>query len=193
MHKSLFIATGILLTSLGIKGQVKFEKEVRVKEKNIPSQAVHFIEGIENINKVKWYKEFSLKDTTFEAKAKYKKSMLSVEFTLLGKVEDIEQITKWKSIATEAQTRILAFLKQEHSSTQIRKIQLQYSGNEKDLLIWMNDNVRSESIVVNYEIVLTATIEGRKQQIEYLVSESGVMEKKAFLLFRNSDNLAYQK
>jgi len=89
-----FIATLIILIfesySNKLFAQEKFEMESRLKQNDVPSNALNFIDSLSLKNKVKWYLEEGIERKSIEAKFKRSGKKHSVEFDILGNIEDVE-------------------------------------------------------------------------------------------------------
>ena len=85
--KIIFILFGLFMHPTF--SQDKYEKEYRIKYEEVPKSALNFINSINFSNKIKWYKEESLKSYTYEAKTIHKDIKFSVEFD----IDDVISIT----------------------------------------------------------------------------------------------------
>ncbi len=179
-----------IMISTSALGQEKLEREFRIKEKDVPQKALDFINALSFSKKIKWYKEIGLTSTTVEAKTKSNRKKYSIEFDSLGQIEDIEINIKWKELPTDTQNKITAYLSTAHQKHKIRKIQIQYTGDEA-LLIDAVKKTPSDAVVINYEIVLKAKTNNEYKLLEYLFSNEGIMRSKATIILNNSDNLEF--
>ena len=78
--------------------QVKYEKEYRIKNDEIPDNIKSYLNTVAFKNKIKWYKEEGLSKYTYEAKTSHDNLNFSIEFDSLGIIEDVEFKIEWKSV-----------------------------------------------------------------------------------------------
>ena len=81
-----------------IFSQVKYEKEYRIKNDEIPDNIKSYLKTVTFKNKIKWYKEEGLYKYTYEAKTSHNNLNFSIEFDSLGIIEDVEFKIEWKSV-----------------------------------------------------------------------------------------------
>ena len=131
MHKFIYIILLLVVQySSNLYAQEKYEKESRIKQKNVPSKALLFIDSLNFKNKIKWYKEEGLYRKSFEAKFKYNKARYSVEFDTLGNIEDLEIEVDWEDLKSNISDSISLQLKIDCIKHKIVKVQKQYKGSE---------------------------------------------------------------
>ena len=75
-------------------GQIKYEKEYDIEQKEVPRIALEFITKSGFEKHVRWYREESQDGTTIEAKSKKNRHKYSIEFDTSGKLLDIEKTVK---------------------------------------------------------------------------------------------------
>lgn len=194
MRKSYFTITLLLcfsLFSIPLSAQVKYEKESRVKEKDVPVKALQFIDTLALNKKIKWFKEEGLKANSFEAKFKLDRVRYSIEFDTLGTVEDIEVEQEWKKMEEVLQTVISERLKEDCLKHKIDKVQVQYSGEPSELLALFQPNGSMQKLQVRYEIVVKCKKEDDVNLYEYLFSKTGETLAVSKIVFKNSSHLEY--
>ncbi|MEZ4934623.1 MAG: hypothetical protein R2788_21160 [Saprospiraceae bacterium] len=101
MFKHIFVSTvfwAFAICTNQIHAQVKYEKESRLKEKDVPSIALDFIDSLAVKKKVRWYLEEGFNRTSVEAKFKMDNRKYSIEFDTIGNLEDIEIQVKWDGL-----------------------------------------------------------------------------------------------
>lgn len=182
------ILLSIFFIPLYSYSQSKIEIEKRVKKQNVPLPAQKFVDSLSFSSKVKWFIEQDYTQKTYEAKTKEKGKKYSIEFDSLGQIEDIEVAIKWKDIPLSTQKNICEKLKMNFEKHKIKKIQIQYTGKENDLL---NLKTNTENLTVKYEVVIRGRKDTKEAFYEYLFSESGELEEKTQIDFRNTDHLDY--
>lgn len=171
--------------------QEKFEKEYRLKEDNVPGEALNYIRFAEINEKVSWYFEENLLGNSVEAKFKINKRKFSVEFDTHGFLQDIEIQIKWEEIDKEIRGVIYKELGFYFESFKIQKIQVQYIGVDKKLLKELVVKQTANYERMNYEIVVKGKKEGGSNLYELTFSEQGILLDTRKILFKNSDHLEY--
>ncbi len=172
-------------------GQFKYEKETRVKEKNVPQEARNFLDLLDFDTRIKWYKEQGIRDVYYEAKTKFEKQRYSIKFTEEGNFFDLEVEIASDEIPDEIFDKIEDFLEEEYDSFSIEKIQVQYTGDRDTVLNYFLEETTREGIDVHYEIVISSKQEGSFVMYEFLFSETGEYVKKAEIILKNIDNIIY--
>lgn len=192
--KKSFIIQLLLSITFGLSfcansiAQDKFEREFRINPDQVPQQAANFLSDVEFDRDIRWYKEEGLNSYSFEAKTKYRGKDYSIEFNKKGLIEDIEVRVKSKDLVTETLDNIEMVFDEEFDRYRIRKIQLQYTGEENSLKSFL-ENGDSRGLIRKFEIV----VKGRKNKDyglwEFLFSEKGDYLSKLKIRLRNTDNL----
>lgn len=171
--------------------QDKFEKESRIKSKQVPARALLFIDSLNLSTKVKWYKEEGLTNKSIEAKFKLNKVKYSVEFDTLGKIEDVEIEVNWEDLEPHLKDSILFHLKLDCSSHKIVKVQRQFTGSESDLLHLLKTTNIFEQVKIKYEIIISCGHQNKVDLFEYLYNYDGQLISKSKMVFKNSSHLEY--
>lgn len=192
MHKLFYF---ILLIGLpysnNLFAQEKFEKESRIKESDVPSKALFFMDSSNYKAKIKWYKEEGLTRNSFEAKFKHNKTKYSIEFDTLGNVEDIEIEMNWQDLESEITDSVCMQLKLDCSKYKIMKVQKQFAGSENELFSLFINGTNNESYKVKYEIIARCNQEKEVNLFEYLFNDKGILVAKSKIVFKNSSHLEY--
>ena len=134
--------------------QDKFEKESRIKRKDVPAQALKFIDSLDLKSRVKWFQEEGLNHKSIEAKFRISKARYSVEFDSLGRIEDIEVEVAWGHLELSLRESIHGQLEQNCSSYKIVKVQRQFTGSEWDLFHLLKSGSMSSQIQIKYEVIV---------------------------------------
>ena len=171
--------------------QVKFEKEYRIKEDNIPENIKSYLNTITFKNKIKWYKDEGLSKYTYEAKTFHDNLNFSIEFDSLGIIEDVEFKIEWKSVPELTKKNIDIYLDSIYQKKKIIKVQIQYTGKPENLINILMDRSQNRRLTRKYEIVLKGKENRKYQMMEYLFSNEGKFEHKATIMIKNTDNLEY--
>jgi hypothetical protein len=192
MHtaKSLFIIVACVASNL-LVAQDKFEKESRIKREDVPAKALAFVDSLQLNTRFKWYQEESLSDKSIEVKFKFNKIKYSIEFDILGNIEDVEAELKPAEMTPAVLLVFVDKLKTDCSSYKIIKIQRQYIGKKLDLYNLLKFNKMSENLVVNYETVVRCKQNSKVAMFEYLFNEQGKMLSVSKITFKNSSHLEY--
>jgi hypothetical protein len=186
----LFIA--ILFCFHSAWTQQKFEREVRIDPSVVPATAIEFVKQLQFSSKIKWFKETGLNRNSFEAKTKSKGNKYSIEFDVQGRLEDVEIIIQKKKLPSEVRQKITEQLQKDLSKFKWGKIQIQYSGDAQAVRKKvMSETSSEEGLIIRYEIIVSAKINKKYQQFEYLFSHEGSFLEKKNILLQNTDNLEY--
>lgn len=181
-----------MLCSYQVKGQVKYEREYRVKAESVPTKALDFIDELKaEHGKVKWYHEIGYHRESFEAKTKIHKQKYSIEFDTTGRIEDVEVDIDFNDIDYSVRDLICTKFSQEYDKYKIEKVQVQYTGDERKLIDAILINEFKKPIKVQYEIVVKVKRDGLFEEYEYLFDGSGVHISHALIVQRNQDNIEY--
>ncbi|WP_373513619.1 hypothetical protein [Persicitalea sp.] len=180
------------LFSTGITfGQVKYEKEYRLKAADVPPLARQFVDSLDFARRVRWYMETSEQGKSIEAKSKRDGQKYSVEFDPSGKLQDVEIEVAWRSLPEVLRTKIEQSLNDDFERFKIRKVQRQFSGERKEILNYLKQRSDGSGLTVRYELVLRGRKGRNTDKFEYTFSADGDLEKSAKIVFRNTDNLKY--
>lgn len=192
MYKYKFLIILILFSvSNNLFAKDKFEKESRIKPKDVPSRALLFIDSLNLKTKVKWYKEEGLDKESIEAKFKLNKVMCSVEFDTLGKIEDVEIEVNLEDLESHLKDSIFFQLKLDCSSHKIVKVQRQFTASENDLLFLLKTKNIFEHLKIKYEIIIRCEHQNKVDLFEYLFNYNGRLISKSKIVFKNSSHLEY--
>ena len=141
-----------IILSLTIVGQVKYESEIRVSERDVPKRAREWLkDAFENYKTVKWYFETTPEMNSYEAKFKFTSYDYSVKFDTAGLIIDVEKKIEFFEIRQSARSVILSYFDDHFQSYKILKIQEQATGDEDDLEDFIDEN-EEEGITIRYEI-----------------------------------------
>jgi signal recognition particle GTPase len=171
--------------------QDKFEKESRIKRRDVPSKALFFMDSLSYNAKIKWYKEEAWNSESIEAKFKHNKTKYSIEYDTHGNIEDVEIEVHWQDLDNELSKSITNQLKQDCSKHKIVKIQRQFTGTKNDLFFLLRNGIHSEQIKIKYEMVVRCNEQKEVNLLEYLFNEKGLLVIKSKIIFKNSSHLEY--
>ncbi|MDP2174878.1 MAG: hypothetical protein Q8K70_03100 [Bacteroidota bacterium] len=180
-----------IVFSINLQAQEKYERESRIKQKDVPTEALRFFDSISNINKIKWYKEEGFNKISFEAKFKLNRTKYSVEFDSLGNIEDIEIEVDLDDLKTQLKDTISTQLNRNCNSHKITKLQIQYTGNKADLWHQLKHQAINPNTIVHYELIVKCRQSKDVNLFEYLFSEIGKIVSVSKIVFKNSSHLEY--
>lgn len=189
--KAISVFTVIFLLATALFGQVKIEKETRIKPEEAPEISRNFIEKIGFEKKIKWYREEGIDDISYEAKTRHNGKLHSIEFSENGILEDVEILIKWKELSPDLQELITKHLSENHGKFSIEKIQIQYIGNDDDIISFLKNGLREDALQVNYELVVETKTDKVLKVFDYLFSATGDYIRSNEVVFRDTDNLIY--
>ncbi|MEZ4953132.1 MAG: hypothetical protein R2825_06110 [Saprospiraceae bacterium] len=194
MFKHIFVSTvfwAFAICTNQIHAQVKYEKESRLKEKDVPSIALDFIDSLAVKKKVRWYLEEGFNRTSVEAKFKMDNRKYSIEFDTIGNLEDIEIQVKWDGLNKTLRDSIDFYLGQDCEKYKTRRVQIQYSGDPHVLLHKIKTGESKEDCITRYEVVVKCCYGNSIDLFEYLFSDSGRKLTVSQIVFKNSSHLEY--
>lgn len=171
--------------------QQKFEKEYRLKTAEVPLLARQFVDSLGFDCRVKWYMEISQNGKSLEAKSKRGGKWYSVEFDTTGKIQDVEIEVSYEALSDGIQSTIAQQLQGEFEKYRILKIQQQFTGTRNELLTYLTKPKSTLVSTTRYEAMVKGSKNGERNEFEYTFSSQGEIEKKATVVFRNTDNLEY--
>lgn len=179
------------LFSTHVYAQEKFEKESRMKEQDVPSKALHFIDSLKIESKVKWYLEEGLERNSIEAKFKWHKEKYSVEFDTFGVIEDVEIEIKEKKVPEKSMESMQSQLQKNCVKHKVSKIQIQYGGSHSALLKQLDSDELIAGVSVNYELIVQCKSTDSTDLFEYVFNDAGELVSTARIIFKNSSHLEY--
>lgn len=180
-----------LFSSVELFAQEKFEKESRIKQRDVPQKALDFIESANIKGKMKWYLEQGLNRKSIEVKFQQNRKRYSVEFDTLGTIEDVEIEVKATELPASLNNTINTQLQNDCIKYKIEKIQVQYSGSEEQLLAKLKNLSYVQNLVTKYEVVVKCTSKNNVELLEYLFTDTGTVLSVSTIVFKNSSHLEY--
>lgn len=186
----LFLLLLILQSVVG-SAQEKYEQEEEVSVEEVPTSAVQFVDSLEFGNKIKWYREQGLDRISYEAKLKFKKQRISIEFSEEGVFEDLEMEIKLRSIPKSETKEIRRQLDSLFGKYSVQKIQIQYIGNAKTLKQLIHNEDKNLGLSTSYEWVVSTKEQGSFVLYELLFDGEGKLLRQDRIIQKMSDNLEY--
>lgn len=188
---SIFYITLALLFSVHVLGQTKQEREYRLKIQKVPIAARQFVDSIQSKKKIHWYYEENLTGNSVEAKLTFRKKKYSIEFDTLGNLQDVEILINWAEIPKKVQNNITSNLDSVFTVSKIKKIQIQYIGNNAALLDLAKKQFTNREYTTNYELIVVGKKDTQKKLYEVVFSQNGAVNGISEIIFKNTDNLEF--
>lgn len=190
--KNISILVFFWMISGALFAQNKIERELRVEEKVVPKEARDWLyDAFETTKRPKWYQEIFESGYSYEAKFKLKGKFYSVEFDSLGLIQDVEIEIAFKELPKEVQSGLEDYLSADYKSSDIKRIQIQYSGKSDDLEDFFDEN-SLEGVLTRFEIEFIGLDEtGDSELFEGLFSEKGDLIMKRKIVLVPSENLLF--
>lgn len=170
--------------------QEKLEREFRVDEQEVPTNAVQALSQVVTKKPFNWYKETGLEYTTYEAKGRLNGKIASIEFNSDGILEDVEINERWRSLPQALRTNITTILEKDSDRFKIKKVQAQYLNNEQPLATIISQ-IEKGALKPNYELVVQLKVDGLYLLYEYLFTNDGTFIQRLEIVERNSFNIQF--
>ncbi|WP_297336305.1 hypothetical protein [Algoriphagus sp.] len=171
---------------------IKIEREVGIKERQVPGAAVDWLyDAFEKVKKPNWFQEFYQDGFSYEAKFKMGGNYYSVEFDSLGIIEDVEVELELEELDRMVQDKLKSYFSENYQVYKINKIQIQYTGKKGDLEDFFDENEK-EGITVRYEIEYRGKESNKVDEIwEGTFTADGVLLTRRKIDIRITDNLIF--
>ena len=171
--------------------QIKWEREYRIKEREVPAKARDYIAALNIEDKIKWFREESTDEISLEAKTRMRNRPISLEFNLDGSLMDAELQIHQTDIPDKTRTAIDTYLKTRFEKHRIMRVQLQYSGNPEAVKTMLLQGTVQDGLVQKFEIEVRGRSSKNLELWEFLFSLEGKPEKESRIVLRNPDTLTY--
>jgi len=175
-------------------GQYKYEREHRIRKDQFPPKALEMLDQhLENVKKLKFYKETDSLKNSYEAKFKKDKLLYSMEFDTSGNLEDIEIIIKSIDIPSEAYNNITGYFNETFEKHKIKKIQQHYatSKTEDPTQTLSNAFQKLPLPTLFYEIEVAGKMDKNYLEYEVLFDAKGNFKTSRERLPPNYDHVLY--
>ncbi|XOV68628.1 MAG: hypothetical protein ACFHU9_05495 [Fluviicola sp.] len=179
----------IAFSPANVCAQQKYEKESRLKQDQVPQEAIDLVDSVQTRNKVKWYLDEGLEMTTVEAKFFFNGQRHSVEFDTTGHLIDIEIEVPYKSLSEDVQTAISEHLSTYFKRHTIRKVQIQHSGAVAQVL--HSVKTVEKTCTIRYELVVKGKKEDQMFLYEFLFDATGAFISVDQIILSNASNIEY--
>lgn len=182
----------VLLMSGFVFAQDKIEIEKRVKEEDIPESAVEDLADIlEPDHKVKWYYQADGSKKVYEAKFNFNSKDFSVEFDTSGLIYNVEIEIELESLSPIFRLKLDKRLNRLFDDYNIRKIQIEYLGEEDDLFEIISEDEIDDDLNVYYEIEVNAKSSKKRALYELIFNDKAKLISKRKIKLKSTDILDY--
>lgn len=186
-----FLALSLAL-SLNSFAQEKLEVEHHIAASKVPEKAKAFVCELFPSARMKWIKETSGNKESFEAKVKFNKKRISVEFSEDGTFEDVEEELDLDELDANLVNAMKKKFVQDFERCKIKKLQRHYSGNKEEIMkLYKNVKVDYSKISEMYELVVYGIKDKKIHSYEYTFSEDGAFVSRIKNAESNTDNLLF--
>lgn len=189
-RKTTILSLLLMFLCYSVSAQYKYEKEHRLPAKDVPQEALDFVDKIMHSTKHKWYLEQGLETHSYEMKTKISRKKYSIEFDKEGKLEDAEILIKFKSIPIELRNAIVRTINDKYGKYKIKKTQRQLSGSPEKVIRAINENTIAD-ITVRYELIIKAKSEDGLSSYELLLDNKGMLLSQKQIVEESIENLEF--
>jgi hypothetical protein len=193
MKKGLLLFLLLVFFCTGTSAQEKkYEREVKVKSADIPVE-IHWLlrPYVDQIKKLKFYKETDGDHESYEAKFFYNQAKYSVEFSRKPERQDIEVLVPWSDVDDKVRAGISDFLAQ-FDKHRIEKIQQQFSSKTKTAEEVFSDAWTAYfGDIICYELEVEVKEKGSWVPYELLFNDQGQLLNKREVSKRSADFILY--
>jgi len=176
MKNKLFVLLIVLLLcSFFVSSQNKYEREHRIRKSQFPKTALDLIESeLNNVKRLKFYKETDSTETSFEAKFKKDRLWYSTEFDDKGLLKDIKILIKHVDIPYDALSLMTNYFESQFSKYRIKRIQQQYPATQGELKKTLKNAFQNLLLPsINYEFMVAGKKDKKYLNFEILFDAEG--------------------
>ncbi len=190
---SQLLILSFLILCPTLYGQIKYEREHRIKKSQFPNKALHYIgEKLEGSRKIRFYKEIDSSVVSYEARFKKDRLRYSVQFNEQGELEDVALLIKPVDIPEDTYNAINQYLGAEFNKYRIRRMQQRYpvvTANAEKTIKNAFQNLLLPSI--KYKLTVAGRKDKKRQQYNVLFDAEGNFENLRRSLPPNYDHVLY--
>lgn len=188
-----FVFIVLLLLMNGIVfAQDKIEIEKRVKTEDVPKSAVEDLADILGADhKVKWYYQEDGSKKVYEAKFNFNSNDYSVEFDTNALIYNVEIEVDFESLTSKFRLKLEKKLNKLFEDYKIRKIQIEYLGEEEDLFELISEEDLDEDLEIRYEIEVNAKSSKQRALYELIFDDNAKLMSKRKIKLKSTDILDY--
>lgn len=162
----------LILTTCFIYAQDKFEIEKRVKQTDVPVLALDNLTKILGLDhKIKWYYQQDGDKKVYEAKFEFNSKDYSVEFDTTGIIYNVEISIDYNELNSNFVSKLKIKLDQLFEEYSIRKIQIEYLGEEDYLFDLISVEEVDDDLSIQYEFEIDAK-SSKKRELNELIFDS---------------------
>jgi hypothetical protein len=185
---TLFLILFITLSS----AQDKVEIEKSVKKEEVPLSAVEDLaEILEPNHKVKWYYQEDGEKMVYEAKFKYQAKTYSVEFDKKGLIYNVEITVDYDELNPKFISELEKKLDELFEDFDIRKIQIEYLGEDDDLFDLISGEEIDDDLRIQYEFEINAKSANGRELHELIFDDSAKLLSNRKIKLKSTDILDY--
>ncbi len=182
------------INSLSAQSQSKVEVEKRISASEIPAPVTQLLQPLLLSSKnIKYYKEFSRNDTTYEVKLKHNINQLSIEFNNDGTFQDIEKKVKFSDLKTDVKEKIEATFGTKFIKYRVTRCQIQYTKTDKSqkpIELYLKNEHKKMNVLYEIEAKVKKN-DGQIQRMEFLFDKNGKIIKSRRIDEPQDDFLLY--
>ena len=195
-YASLFIISLLSGTiTVWAQSDKKKEVEISIDQEQMPESATASLsEWLSEAQRIRFYQETDGDQISYEAKLRRKGKSYSVEFYEDGSLMDIEQLISYALLPEEVRHAIGEYLTQTYDRHQVRRVQKQYSTEDKDASDEETLKKVSEEdndLTVRYELVVEVRRDSEVGSYELLLDDQGNFLQERKIVRRSLDNILY--
>ena len=190
----IVLLCGFLLICLSGFGQVKYEREHRIKKSQFPVSARSFFENnVDEAKKIRYYREVDSNLVTYTVRFRKDRLYYGLQFNRQSVLQHIEFSIKEVDIPEESLQQIKSYLDNNFNKYNVRRISQQYPvSSEQPVAISMRNafqNLIIESI--RYELMFRGKKEAKGVDYEALFGSDGSFINIRKSLPPNYDHVLY--
>lgn len=170
------------------------EREYRIKRSEFPLIAYEFVKTeLNNVKKLRFYKERDSARTLYKAKFKKAKLYYSLEFDATGGLNNIEVLITRVDIPDDSFSVIQTYLGKNFKLFKIHKISQQYLVSDEIPLKTTIKNAFQNLIIssLNYELFISSKSNKERHEYEILFDSEGNFIRIRELVAPNYDHILY--
>lgn len=169
----------------------KYEREYRVSASEVPAAARRFVDSCGFERRIRWYREESLNEPSYEAKVRHGGHQHSIEFDTLGTLEDVEISWRQRELPDSVASDLSRYLNETFRSWRIKKIQLQWLGPPQVVRALIRGKTPAGAYQLRYELIVIGRNTDGREWYELLLDDQGSPLMRRRIIHRNTDHLDY--
>ncbi len=168
----------LLLVGYSLSAQNQYEREYRILKSQFPDNALALIQNkLEEVKKLKFYKESDSAKISYKAKFKKDRLHYSATFDTEGALENIRMNIKKVDLPEDAFAGISAYLEQYFSKHRIRKMQQEYVAGDNNVETTLKNAFQNLILPsIKYKFLVSGKKNGAKAKYELSFNADGKFE-----------------